>query len=264
MSHISHDATSWTLSGHIARLAGAMIAELDLERPDLGLHALRVDEATINGRLLVITPNEELPAWPAKLPAWPAQLIDAYIRGNDLVATYAGVESWPYAPQIYWCAESIPADGLALSSRSLTALSIVVSIQTNLLDTHPRIVVHSALPADDVLLISVVGDDMLVDSHVEGIQTLDPRSTACGLVWRLPGDKLSYAEIMPLNDFRQLSVVRTGGTIGSRWELFTEFLEKGVIRRARVQSLFVPRENDVQLVAECCQAIDKRPLPLTT
>jgi hypothetical protein len=41
-------------------------------------------------------------------------------------------------------------------------------------------------------------------------------------------------------------------------------LEKGVIRRARLQSLFVPRENDVQLVAECCRAIESRPLPLTT
>ena len=69
---------------------------------------------------------------------------------------------------------------------------------------------------------------------------------------------------MPLSDFRQLAVVRTGGKIGSRWELFAEFLEKGVIRRARLQSLFVPRENDVQLVAECCQSIEKRPLPLTT
>ena len=49
----------------------------------------------------------------------------------------------------------------------------------------------------------------------------------------------------------------------SKWELFSEFLEKGVIRRARLQAMFVP-EDDVQLVAECCQSIAERPLPLTT
>ncbi len=59
------------------------------------------------------------------------------------------------------------------------------------------------------------------------------------------------------------SSVSPNGAIQSQWELFAEFLEKGVIRRARLQSLFVPRENDVQLVAECCQAIEHRPLPLT-
>jgi len=104
----------------------------------------------------------------------------------------------------------------------------------------------------------------LVDSHADGPLQINPQATACCQLWRLSGGELSYAEIMPRSDFRQLSVERMDHSSTSRWELFSEFLEKGVIRRARLQALFLPREDDVQLAAECCQAIERRPLPLTT
>ena len=47
-------------------------------------------------------------------------------------------------------------------------------------------------------------------------------------------------------------------------ELIAEFMEKGVIRRTRLDSVFLPRERDVELVAECCSQFATRPLPLTT
>ena len=241
----------WQLDEHRATCSlGDLSATIDLERPDLGLQPLRVD-----GRLLAVTPD-------ADQPKWPAQLADAYVRGNDVVATYVGQESWPYAPQIYWTVESNLAGGATLPS-----LSLVVSIQTDLLDTHPRIFAQSSLVADEVLMVSLVGDDLLVDSHVDssvaGLQGIDPRERVA-ILWRLAGRKWSYAEVMPTSDFRQLAVIRVAsGAIQSQWELFAEFLEKGVIRRARLQSLWALRENDVQLVAKCCQAIEQRPLPLT-
>jgi hypothetical protein len=48
------------------------------------------------------------------------------------------------------------------------------------------------------------------------------------------------------------------------WRLFAEFLEKGVIRRARIHGAIVPRDNDVEIAAACCKAIDGLELPLTT
>ncbi len=45
----------------------------------------------------------------------------------------------------------------ALKWALLPVLALMVSIQTNLLDTHPRIAVRSALRADEVLLVSVAG-----------------------------------------------------------------------------------------------------------
>jgi hypothetical protein len=236
---------------------GTSSATVDLDRPDLGLQSLQVNSAPIEGRLLAVTSHAERPRWPAKL-------VDRYVRGNDVVATYAGDESWPYAPQIYWSATENRVD-----STRLPSLSLIVSIQTSLLDTHPRIFAQSDLRADEALLVSVVGDDLLVDSHVDsiigGVQGIDPRASACAILWRISGGKLSYAETMPTSDFRQLAVAHAAnGRVQSQWELFAEFLEKGVIRRARLQSLWMPRENDVQLVAESCQAAANRPLPLTT
>jgi hypothetical protein len=272
MQPTSHRAEPWQLDRRRATCSlGAMSAAINLERPDLGLHALHVSAAPVEGSLLAVSSSEDQPAWPAQLTAWPAQLAawpaqltDAYVRGNDLVATYAGDASWPFAPQIYWSAD-LREPAREPDREIIASLALVVSIQTNLLDTHPRIDVRSSLPADEVLMVSVVGDDLLVDSHANGVQGLDPQANACGILWRLSGGALSYAEVMPTSDFRQLAVGRTAnGATQSQWELFAEFLEKGVVRRARLQSLFVPRENDVQLVAECCQAIANRPLPLTT
>jgi hypothetical protein len=249
---LAQDANHWTLDSHVGQLAvGATRATLDLNRPDLGLQQI-LSDASAAGRVLAITSGDDRGQWPGKL-------VEAYIRGDDLVATYAGTDAWPYAPQIYWSAEALETGG-----RVFASLSLIVSIQTNLLDTHPRIVVGSSVRCAEVVSVSVVGDDLLVDSHGDGAQSFDPRTRACGLIWRLAGDELSYAEVMPTSDFRRVSIERAGGAIGSRWELFAEFLEKGVIRRARLQSMFVPREDDVQRVAECCQSIGQRPLPLTT
>ena len=41
--------------------------------------------------------------------------------------------------------------------------------------------------------------------------------------------------------------------------MFADFLEKGVIRRARVHAAVLPRENDVELAIECCRAIEQLP-----
>jgi hypothetical protein len=251
---LKDDANFWTLYRHAAKLAGCNLSALaDLDHPETGIQAASTSSEGGIFSLLSISANGENAIWPAKL-------IDTYVRGHDLVATYAGDESWPFTPQIYWTSES-----LELYGRMLDSLSIVVSMQTDRLDTHPRIFIRSSLPTENMLLVSVAGDELLVDSHVEGDLQLDPRAAACGIVWRLPGSELSYAEVMPRTDFRQLTVTRGGANSAqSRWELFGEFLEKGVIRRARLQALFVPRENDMQFVAECCQAIENKPLPLTT
>lgn len=244
----------WTLAERIARLhLDAATARVDVAHPQLGVQELRLESRSIDGSLLKLAPSEAA-------ATWPAQVADAYVRGPDLVATYIGDADWPYSPQVYWSVVPHEHGGDIFAS-----LALVVSIQTNLLDTHPRIDVRSSLTAEEMLLICVVGDEMLVDSHVDGVQAIDPRASAYGILWRLNGGQLGYAEIMPTSDFRQLAVERLStGEFQSRWELFAEFLEKGVIRRARLQSLFVPRENDVQLVAECCRAIESQPLPLTT
>ncbi len=246
------DANFWTLFRHAAMLSDCTAKSLlNLDRPDLGIEAPSSKTNCGDIRLLSISSGNT--------GGWPAKLVDTYTRGHDTVATYAGIAEWPFAPQIYWTLESNDVSGVAIHS-----LSIVISIQTDRLDTHPQIAIQSSLPAVEVLRVAVAGDELLVDSHADDELKIDPQSAACCQLWRLPGGELSYAEIVPTSDFRHLSVERLNLDSVSRWELFSEFLEKGVIRRARLQAMFLPREDDVQLAAGACQALERRPLPLTT
>lgn len=249
-----HDTDAWKYQRPAAELkCGSLAARVDVSQPQLGVHGLRLHAQSISGHLLSLKPSE--------VAAWPATLADAYIRGGDLVATYEPTKDWPYAPTIYWRAEQAAAGHGALA-----ALSLLVSIQTNLLDTHPQVHVATELPAEEVLQLSVGAGDKINSSTLESKKRfIASESTATGVLWRLHGIQISYIEIAEANDFRQLMIERDDlGRCRADWELFAEFLEKGVIRRERLQAAFLPRENDVQLAADLCRSLESRPLPLTT
>jgi hypothetical protein len=70
---------------------------------------------------------------------------------------------------------------------------------------------------------------------------------------------------MPASDFQRLTVeFDSDSGCRTRWELFAEFLEKGVIRRARLQTALLDRQHDLEAAAVCCRRFHERPLPLTT
>jgi hypothetical protein len=187
--------------------------------------------------------------------------VDYYVRGSDLVTTYSPRADWPFTTQIYWSAMPIVQAGHVLGS-----LSLFVSLQTHLLDTWPRLSIGSRLESDEMLLLVADSDDHVKSKSLDlGEHVLNPSGQACCILQRLAGTALSYAEIMPASDFRQLAIRQAAdGTCEITWELFADFLEKGVIRRARLQSALVPRENDVVAASALCQAIDHQRLPLTT
>ena len=96
-------------------------------------------------------------------------------------------------------------------------------------------------------------------------QAIRPASGVCCILYRLAGMPISYAEMMRGSDIREVTISRDHGRLHhSRWELFAEFLEKGVIRRARMLSILVPREHDIESARAACNALERRPLPLTT
>ena len=265
MADSKSDSRVWEFVPPIARLRRApWHAQVDVSRPQLGLHQLRLDEFAIDGQLAGVVPSG--------VTAWPAKVVDTYVRGHDLVATYEPTADWPYAPQLYWRAERLDT-----GQGVVTSVSLLVSVQTNLLDTHPRIEVASSLPADEVLRVAIAdGEAAHVEALLGGERTIHPRADVCCVLRRLPGGRLSYAEFMPASDFRRLTVdlqprpsarpnhTPSGGDCHTRWELFAEFLEKGVIRRVRLQLAVLDRAGDIELAAECCRTMKRRPLPLTT
>src|SRR5262249_15616067 len=130
----------------------------------------------------------------------------------------------------------------------------------------PRVDVQSRLTAEQLLILNL-RDDSHVRTELlpDGEHTFRPDKSATGLLWRLADRPVSYVEVIEESDFRELHICRrANGECESRWQLFAEFLEKGVIRRARVHAAFLPREGDVESAAAFCRAVGKSALPLTT
>jgi hypothetical protein len=144
-------------------------------------------------------------------------------------------------------------------------MSVLVSLQTHLLDTWPRIEIFSQMPCDEVFYLDAEGETRLAADDSSREHAFQPASEWCCIVRRVANTTMSYAETMPATDFCKLRV--TAGDQHSprvQWSLFDDFLEKGVIRRARLQSMFVARAGDLQTARECCTRAERKELPLTT
>jgi hypothetical protein len=265
MATIADATASWSFCNPIAQVrCGELSGQIDVAHPDCGLRPESAEQLCPGGQLLIIRRSHGDQSSSGigigNVAAWPLALSEAYVRGDDLIASYEPREDWPFSPQIYWRAKDLPSiDGVC------GALSVLVSVQTHLLDTWPRITIQSCLACDELLHITTsngsTADTKLLDANC----VLRPSIDQSCLVHRLAGMPLSYIEIMPASDFQELRVEgsRAGGW-RSEWELFGEFLEKGVIRRARLQAAVVARANDLELAAACCGALGRVALPLTT
>lgn len=256
----------WSLQGTIGKLTnGQLSGAVDVAHPDLGLHCNEFDHERIPCTLLgAMRSAESLAPDAAKKGGdtvrWPLPVADAYVRGNDLVVSFLPADNWPYSPQLYWQANALESvEGVRAS------LSLLVSVQTHLLDTWPQISVFSQVPSNEMLHLSMGEKGQADVERVEVEKTIRPRGTACSVIWRLPAVPFSYVEIMSTGDFRKIVFTPASRSKSfAEWHLFADFLEKGVIRRARVNAALVPRENDVELALKCCRAVEVCPLPLTT
>jgi len=254
----------WSYAPPVAQLTcGALAAEVNPERPQLGLQRPSWRAKPLATQLLGVRwESGKDTAVRGGDALWPMRLAEAYVRAGDLVATYLTEPAWPYRPQIYW-----QTDVLSGVPQVLASLSLIVSIQTDLLDTRPRLGVASQMPADELVHVAVNSQGHSAQSlTVAKRHVLEPEAKLQGILVRLPGGEASYVECAPASDFREVRVSPAHDeSEGAKleWQLFDEFLEKGVIRRARVHAFFLPREDDVRLAAECARALATRPLPLT-
>lgn len=254
----------WTLGGNVAALSGVHLSgEIDVSRPQDGFRWQRSSVAPSSTApiLAVHRSVQELigGSHADRAALWPLGTTEAYIRGYDLVASYEPAADWPFSTQLYWQAGSM---------RQLPgvhgSLSLLVSVQTPLLDTYPRISVASEIPPGEVLLLSrdETGGNSL--ETVRGARVVrEPAATSCVLV-RPKESEFTYAEIAVPGDFHELHLRSHDASASTEWRLFSEFLEKGVIRRARIHAVLLPRVDDVDLAAACCESAKHMELPLTT
>jgi hypothetical protein len=280
----------WSLQSTLADLhCSALTGRVEAAHPDWGLRKVTIDHFPVEGTVLkscfrtLLLPqqkssnltsgiptafprairSDDAPKEPAEGDGgtndWPLPVADVYVRGNDLVANYRPTDGWPYAPQLYWQANTLSSvEGVR------AALSLLVSVQTDLLDSWPNISVVSKLSSSEQLRIMIGEGEQASVAPIERDERLSPNGATLCLLQRLTGAPISYAEIVSSADYCFANFAHNGmGNASIEWALFADFLEKGVIRRARVHAAFLPRECDVDLAIECCAAIEQSPLPLT-
>ena len=268
MSDTLSSGHSWLLKTPRAELrAGSLHGELDVSRPELGVSQLSINQRACTGKLVGVLPCTQKD--PHAQPSiredlehlLPRQLADVYVRDGDLIVAYQPTEDWPYATQIYWqiSEESYLPD-------LLSSMSVLLSLQTHLLDTWPTMCIDTHLEADEIVHVDCESRyENAIHVLPFGTSVIRPATAACCILYRLAGMPISYAEMMPCNDMRGVTISRDHDRMcRARWELFAEFLEKGVIRRARMLSILVPRERDTELARAACNALECQPLPLTT
>jgi hypothetical protein len=265
VGNIIREQVAWSLHGNRAELScGILSARIDVARPQLGLYETRLQGS--QGQAAILEVHRADKSQVAAMAAghydaieWPLPLAEAYVRGGDLVATYRAIDDWPFSPQLYWRSNSLAGvDGV------LASVSLLVSVQTHLLDTCPQIGAASQLPQGALLVVSFSGNASPRVEPVERSRTVSASGENLCIVSRFRDRPMSYVEIMPPGDFREIALRSdaVGNTI--EWRLFAEFLEKGVIRRARVHAALISQENDLEIAAKCCAETDRLELPLTT
>jgi hypothetical protein len=205
---------------------GPLLAEVDVDRPMLGLQHLRLLGERINGCLMGVGLRDE--ATPNETP-W--QVFDVYTRGNDLVASYREPAGQPFHLQIYW---------RVLQSKKLMngLLEAIVSIQTRLWEAYPRIVLHSMLSAAQARL------------DEGGVNFLSHHD------W-------SYVEASPPGDFQPALDEPTPGMSRACWRYGDRFMERGVIRRLRVRGAFTPIASAEDAIKQIRADLASEPPPLT-
>lgn len=177
------------------------------------------------------------------------------------------MEDHPLRTTVYWTAA--PTDtGEATSDQ----LSLTISVETDLLDSQPELKVSTQLQVEEMLCVQcpAMGNPVVqnVEQGAKALSISSDGAVGCverGLVlYRLAGGKFSLAEMVHPDDFRQLDVNWSAdGTASANWRVFGQFLEKGVIRRARISGVLLPREDDIGTAAEAFQQFAESEAVLT-
>jgi hypothetical protein len=184
---------------------------------------------------------------------------ETYVRGHDFVATFA--ESGPHrvAPQTYWRASFVKKFATA-------KLELVLSVKTDLLDSEPTSFIESTLNTEASLLHSGSLDVPRFAAIETRSRAFDASTSAEHLfVVRCRSLGFSYAEMVHPTDFVSAEIhVHAQTSVSLSTRLFPEHLEKGVIRRGRICSWFMPIENDLETAVALARQFVEEPLPLTT
>jgi hypothetical protein len=219
--------------------------------------SVELDPAKPNSFLTLSSPSgsrwEALAIHP--LPKHSLHAEEIYVRQQDLIARFSQVGKDEYGFQVDWRLLDAPSD-------FDVGIEVWISLQTNLLDSAPKIQACSRGVGTwkswtHHQLVSEVGPS---DDASQGwssqsaslVAAVSSSTKDCSCLW-----------IIEPRDLQQVSWKSQPIGNEQQAELFGQFLEKGVIRRARMQLLASKKQIGLQEIQRAYQQLIKRELPLT-
>lgn len=182
------------------------------------------------------------------LPQHALRASEVYVRENDLIVRFEQSSEDQYALQLDWqLLEGIPS--------VVHGVELWVSIQTNLLDSAPELEICSD---GEFAGWRIYQHAMLADQPASA----DRPHTAAALTSSGTGGTTRLWLIEP-SDQLQTQLLTSADEAVQRVKLFGQFLEKGVIRRARMRFVIIDGELSTAKLQALYHDFANSPLPLT-
>ncbi len=191
------------------------------------------------------------------LPQHTLRLDEVYVRQQDLIARFGQGPQDQYSFQVDYRLVDVP-------SAFDLGLEIWISVQTSLLDTAPKLALTSVGTGTwscwkhqeligDTDCVHDEADSGWSGSQANARAAVVNTTGECSFVWLVePRDQVQLQWTGPTNESKQTA------------ELFGSFLEKGVIRRARLQLLVSQQKVGLAEIQTAYTQLRHRELPLTT
>jgi len=227
---------TWQLSSATATLdTGTWSGALDLENPQNGF-SIESDNGMKTSLFPLAIPNS---------PATPL-LSECFIRQGDLIVTYPQRDGRPFSLQLDY--RILPIESHIVSKLTVAAnplekgllAEIWISLQTYLLDTHPS---------------------LEMDLHLDPTSAPPSTHPIAILSGTCPPSGLHVTYFVDPHDQRDTKWRHHD--VHHRATFFGHFMEKGVIRRARLRCLVTRNPVCSDFIADQYQQLIESPLPLT-
>ena len=162
-----------------------------------------------------------------------------YTRGNDLVCRYAGESDQGITLETSW--QLLEADP------SSVGLELLISVQDNPTGEEPVVTVGTTGQVDECLVLDA---DAMGWSRVERVPGSIILESPAAILCRWSDRDFSYLEMLHPADLRAGELgwgPEVAGELAWTLQLMHHQLEKGVIRRSRIQAWLIARDADQHL-----------------
>lgn len=183
------------------------------------------------------------------IPAHSFAVEEVYVRQEDLISQFDQTENDNFAFHLNHRILPSPDE-----VQTHADLELWLSVQTDDLDSEPVLVVSCESPDGSYWETLKASELVPGDNTYEGDA---PAAIIC------PGSEISAVWLIDQGDQRHSQLLSSPSESEQRVELFSHFMEKGVIRRARMRFHLIPNPLDQNHVSLLYQQFLSSPLPLT-